>query len=978
VDAVVVHGWQCPALATTGHRCDHLSEARCLRENRRVTATSPPLVGRAAEREAIAGALRALRTGPGGVVTVEGEPGIGKSALLAHLAAQAAADGCTVLSARATEFEADLPYALWTEALDAHLAGIGERRLARLGLADPGALATLLPSLGEAADAPADRHRTHRALRDLLERLATAAPVVVCLDDVHWADPASIDALAALLARPPGSPVLVAISARTGQAPAAVTAAAASAGAIALVLAPLSAAEATELIGPAAAAIYPQAGGNPFYLEQLARAGGVVGDGAGIAADGSVPPAVAAALAGELTALGEGARRLLDGAAVVGDPFDPGLAAEVAEISEGAALPALDELLGRALVRPGSAPRRFAFRHPVVRHAVYAATPGGWRLGAHGRAARALERQGAGVVLRAHHVEHAATVGDQEAIALLAAAGRDLQARAPATAAHFQAAALRLLPDGPEHDERRSRMEALLADAQAAAGDAEAARDTLTDALRTARGDERLTLTIALANAEWWLGRNDEARRRLHVVLGELPAQPSPNRIRLRLALGLTALFGCDLPEAEAQASDARDDARAIGDPVFELAALAGGALARVTAADGPQAAAAVDESSAALERLSGDQLATRLPALWMHGRARHALGRFDAALADFERGVALAVQTGRERILLVITVESVATLVELGRLAQAVVAAQEGVELARLTNNLRAGVWARSALAAARLASGDVAAALADATAAAASGSRAGFYAAGEPGWCLGKALTAAGNADRAVPALLDAFGGPDLSAVLPVYRPRAAADLVAALLALGDVDAAADALARGDAAVERAGTPWAAASVGVAHSGVELARGRPRDAAASAAAARAAAADAPLLRALAQLAEGRALAAAGERRAAIDALAAAESALDRFGALRRRDEAVRELRRLGHRVVRAARAAGDGALEPLTAREREIAELVAAGRTNREVAEQLVLSPRTIEAHLRNIYAKLEVRSRVELARAVQRADG
>ena len=75
-----------------------------------------------------------------------------------------------------------------------------------------------------------------------------------------------------------------------------------------------------------------------------------------------------------------------------------------------------------------------------------------------------------------------------------------------------------------------------------------------------------------------------------------------------------------------------------------------------------------------------------------------------------------------------------------------------------------------------------------------------------------------------------------------------------------------------------------------------------------------------------------------------------------------------MRELRRLGHRVVRPARTA-DG--DPLTAREREIAELVAAGRTNREVAEQLVLSTRTIEAHLRNIYAKLGVRSRVELAR-------
>ena len=135
-----------------------------------------------------------------------------------------------------------------------------------------------------------------------------------------------------------------------------------------------------------------------------------------------------------------------------------------------------------------------------------------------------------------------------------------------------------------------------------------------------------------------------------------------------------------------------------------------------------------------------------------------------------------------------------------------------------------------------------------------------------------------------------------------------------------------------------------------------------------AAAAAAREAAAGSPLLAARALLTEGQALAAAGDREGGVRALVAAEAAFDGFGARRRRDEAVRELRRLGHRVVRPARGTGDG---PLTARELEIAEFVAAGRTNREIAEQLVLSTRTIEAHLRNIYAKLDVRSRVELAR-------
>ncbi len=145
-------------------------------------------------------------------------------------------------------------------------------------------------------------------------------------------------------------------------------------------------------------------------------------------------------------------------------------------------------------MRPGGAPRRFAFRHPVVRHAVYEAAPGGWRLGAHARAAAALERRGAGPVERAHHVEQAARRGDEAAIALLAAAARELQSPAPATAARFHAAALRLLPDGASE---RTAIEARLADAQAAAGDAAGARETLLGALRTAAPADRLALTVA-------------------------------------------------------------------------------------------------------------------------------------------------------------------------------------------------------------------------------------------------------------------------------------------------------------------------------------------------------------------------------------------------------------------------------------------------------------------------------------------------
>ena len=168
-----------------------------------------------------------------------------------------------------------------------------------------------------------------------------------------------------------------------------------------------------------------------------------------------------------------------------------------------------------------------------------------------------------------------------------------------------------------------------------------------------------------------------------------------------------------------------------------------------------------------------------------MHGRARRALGQFEKSLGDLRRGAALAEQTGREHVLLILTVESAATLTELGRIAEAAAAAQDGVERARLAGNPRMLLWAHSALAAALLAAGDAAAAVRHGEQAAQEDTRPDFHAAAQPGWCLGAALTAAGRPDRAVPVMLAAFGGPRLPAVLPADRSAAAADL-ALLLAL------------------------------------------------------------------------------------------------------------------------------------------------------------------------------------------------
>jgi DNA-binding NarL/FixJ family response regulator/tetratricopeptide (TPR) repeat protein len=893
------------------------------------------LVGRETESAALAAALERLRGAAGTVVLLTGEPGIGKSRLLAELADRAAAAGCLVLGAAASEFEADLPYAVWTEALDPHLAALDDRRRSRLGV--PEAVPVDL----------ADRHALHRALRELLDGLAGPRPLVLWLDDLHWADGASVDAVAALVRRPPGGAVLLALAAREGELPAAIATALAGADRegrlTALTPAPLSEPEAAALVGADVSAIYALSGGNPFYLEQLARAPAISpADAATLLprlspATAFVPDSVARAISAELGALDPEARLVLEAGAVAGDPFDPSLAAETAELPEDAALRALDDLLRRALVRPAG-PRRFAFRHPVVRHAVYDGTPGGWRLAAHARAAAALARRGAGVVPRAHHIEHAGQLGDEDAIALLTAAARELQGPAPASAARFLAAALRLLGDDAQ---RRAELRIALAEAQSAGGDPEGARETLLAALGEARSpDERHGLTVRVANTEFWLGRDEEALRRLQVALANLPSEPSRDRVRLHHSVGLNLVQTCDFEAGRGHASDGLADARVLGDRVLEAASLALTAIAAAGAGD-PDAVSACDDARAAFGRLDDAEVAQRLPGLWMLGWADSWLGRLDLALADLERASLMATTTGRELVLLLAAHASVRPLRELGRLAAAAAAAEEALDRARLSGTRQQLAGAHCELAFARLATGDVSGALDAATEASAIDVPASLFSAGQAAWALGTALTAAGNAARAVPLLREA-----LATVVPVMRPSVAADLVDAEIATGDLDAASE-----------------LAISAHARAAVLLAEGRPDEAAE---ATRIAAP--PLLAARLRLLEGRALAAAGDREAALRVLADAEKTLDAFGARRWRDEAVRELRRLGHRVRRQA----DGqSLDVLTGREREIADLVAAGRTNREVAEQLVLSTKTVEAHLRNIYAKLGVRSRVELAR-------
>jgi len=249
-------------------------------------AIAEHLVGRAAELGSFDRLLAELDQGRSATVELVGEPGIGKTRLLAELAARADAGGQLVLSGSASELERDLPFWVFVDALDEYVHGLNPHRFDSLDRDVRTELAHVFPSLSvlaggdDGAALQHERYRTHRAVCELLELLAKTQPLVLVLDDFHWADTASVELLGALLRRPPAGAVLIALAVRPRLVPERLAAALERAqrdGRLARVeVSALTRSEARELLGgavdgAAADALYKESGGNPFYLEQLAR-----------------------------------------------------------------------------------------------------------------------------------------------------------------------------------------------------------------------------------------------------------------------------------------------------------------------------------------------------------------------------------------------------------------------------------------------------------------------------------------------------------------------------------------------------------------------------------------------------------------------------------------------------------------------------------------------------------------------------------
>ena len=960
------------------------------------------LVGRADELGSLQRLLDELDRGRPGVIELAGEPGIGKTRLLRELAARAEARGHLVLAGSASEFEQDLPFSVFIDALDDYVAGLEPEQLAMLDGAVQAELAHVFPSLsalalGREVALQSERYRSHRAVRQLLERLAAPTPLMLVLDDVHWADPASVELLGALLRHPPATAVLMALAVRPRQTPerllAALERAHREAGLARIELGALSPAETHvflgESVGPAqAATLYEESGGNPFYLQQLARAldltTGSASAAAGLSSAIEVPSAVAAALAEELALLSGPARLLLEGAAVAGDTFEPELAAAAAATPDASAMDAVDELLQLDLIRLTDVPRRFRFRHPLVRRAVYETTPGGWRLGAHERCAQALAARGAAATARAYHIQLSAREGDLAAVAVLREAGEQAARLAPASAAHWFGAAVRLLPPTAPGKERAALLLAR-AGSLAATGRFADSRSDLLDCLEIVEQgaeDWHVRVTAACAAIEHLLGLQKQAHRHLATALAELRDAQSAEAVELMIELTVDRLHAGDFEAMRGWAGRAVAAATALDDRALLAAALAVRAWASAFAGDGEQAQAHCDQATELVDELLDEELARRLNALAHLASADIYLDRFPAATHHAKRALEIGRATGQGELFPVVVVMLGGSLWVQGRPLEAGELFDGAVEAARLAGNVQNLAWNLSNRSFAALAAGDldVALAAAEESSELEEGMEPGPFSALSTA-ALASAMLETGQADRSVELLLTRAGGEELRLIGGGWRARFLELLTRALLATGRHAGAERAAGAAQACADTVALPSAAAMARLAAAALAFDAGQPAIAAERALTAAAALESVAALFDAARARElaGRALALAGDRNRAAHELELAAAAFGSFGALRYRDQAERELRKLGRHIHRRTRpgSTGGAGIESLTERELQVARLAADRKTNAQIAAELFLSQKTIETHLRNIFHKLGVTSRAALARAVERTD-
>jgi DNA-binding NarL/FixJ family response regulator len=503
-----------------------------------------PLVERDLELEAVERLLASARAGSGGAVIFEGPAGIGKSSLLAAARSTAAAADLRVLSARGGELERELPFGVVRQLLEPLVAASSaEEREALL----TGAAALAEPVLF-ATDPAAGAEPSFSALHGLYwltVNLADAQPVLVAVDDAHWADVDSLRWLIYLARRLVGIPLALVLATRpTEHGPvqelldellvipevAVLQPGGLSEQAITMLAAALLDAEPDPTF---VSACERATGGNPFLLlelfGELARRGIAPNrDNAGLASQLS-SHGVGRAVRARLRRLPLGCIALARAVAVLGDGAEPILVTRLADLNDDEAARAADALVAAAIFDPA---RPLAFVHTLVRASVYSEMSSRERARSHERAARLLADAGEAPDRIAVHLLATQPGGNAEMVNTLREAAKTANCRgAPDVAvAYLQRALAEQLPP-----ELECLLVLELGKAALSAGELEMAIEKLRQATRDlAAGRLRAEAANALGSALFLAQRPEEAMTDLTTIIDELPASEREQGLRLQ------------------------------------------------------------------------------------------------------------------------------------------------------------------------------------------------------------------------------------------------------------------------------------------------------------------------------------------------------------------------------------------------------------------------------------------------------------
>jgi ATP/maltotriose-dependent transcriptional regulator MalT len=944
----------------------------------------PVIIGREREIQQLEESLGKAQGGEPGLVLVSGEAGIGKTSLLDELLDIAARQGCLTVSGRASEFDQDTAFGIFIDALDDHLAALEPKAQESLAIDRQGAIAAVFPSLvtlGDQLEYPVtatERYRAHQATRELLERLAARRTLVLVLDDVQWADSASIELISYLLRHPPQAEVMIAMGYRTGHSSgsARLLREIHTSSAESVELGPLPLEVVTEMVGVGGEDIHRLSGGNPLYAMQLAQSGFSSTElerSFGL----PVPSAVASMIEARLEGLAEGPRSLALAAAVAGDPFEVDVVAAALDRVEDEVLDDLDVLVVAAMIMTGDTPRRLQFRHPIVRSAIYRVTPPSALLRCHQRIATHLTNLGRPAGEVAFHLEQSAVRGDLGAIAMLRRAGEEAAASAPTSAIRWFNAALSLLPE--TESVQRAELSWALGQSLSVVGRPTEALSSLEQALSLMPlGDpDRVSVVVACAELESQLGHYEDARARLRRASKELPADRIRDETELLIALALNDFYGGHYSESLEWGSRAGQLAEQSADVALTAASLATMAMSAAIAGDVESALELHGRARELVDDLDDDLVAERLDALSSLAAAEVYLDRFDDAARHAERCMSLSRRYGDTAKLPVTAVVLGTAWWMIGDMERSAEVLDDAIESARLIDNPAGLSWVLFNRAYAAIEAGDVDAALSlsEESRSLVTQFDVGMISA-YAGAVNAMTLIELGDAESALLRLLEEAGGETLTLMPGSWRPTFFELMTRCHLGLGDRDGAVKSARRARGEAGEYGLPLPQVMADLAEADIAFAGESWEEAItfSSAAARVAEAIGAKPYLARARMMSGTALARAGRMDEAIESLENSALLYEDMGATRYRDQAEAELRRLGQTVYRRSRS-GQGVvgMAALTGREREVAELIADRRTNREIAEGLFLSTKTVETHIRNIFNKLGVASRVDVARAI-----